>query len=188
MLRVTRCVLVTGCGAHAVAPAVTIPLPLPPPPTAEVVAPVELPPPPVPADYVRVSVAGVVRSQAVVLTDPSEQVALPIYIGGTEAASIRSRYDHTPASRPLTHDLFDSALHALGARVVRVQIDKLEDDTYFATLVLKHHGRYIQLDARPSDGVALALGANAPIFCASRVLAAAGVPRDSFEGLRPRTP
>ena len=117
------------------------------------------------------------------LADPSEEVVVPIYIGGTEAASIHHRYEHTSASRPLTHDLFDSALHELGARVVRVQVDKLQDDTYFATIVLEQNGHYIKLDARPSDAIALALGANAPIFCANRVLTVAGVPRDSFDGL-----
>ena len=177
MLRLSLLAFATGCAAHAAAPVVTITQPPPPPETAQV-APVELPPPPVPADYVRVSVANVGESQ-VDLTDPTEQIVVPIYIGGTEAASIQHRYGHTSASRPLTHDLFDSALHELGARVVRAQVDKLEHDTYYATLVLKQSHRYIQLDARPSDAIALALGANAPIFCASRVLAAAGEPRDS---------
>jgi bifunctional DNase/RNase len=124
------------------------------------------------------------QGAAVVLADPSGETVVPIYVGGTEAASITRRFHERPMERPLTHDLFDAALHELGARVVRVQVDKLQDNTYFATLVLKTKGRYVQLDARPSDAIALALGATAPIYCASSVIMIAGVPRDSVEGLK----
>jgi bifunctional DNase/RNase len=173
--------LTVGC-VQAAPPAVTI-APLPVAPQASVASP-ELPPPRVPSDYVRVSVVALVSQGGMVaLADPTEEVIVPIYIGGTEAASIKHRYEHTTAERPLTHDLFDSALHELGARVIRAQVDKLENNTYFATLILKDKGRYIQLDARPSDAIALALGANAPIYCASAVITQAGVPRDNLKGL-----
>jgi len=83
--------------------------------------------------------------------------------------------------------LFDSTLHELGVRVVRAQIDKLENNTFFGTLVLKEKGRYIQLDSRPSDAIAIALSADAPIYCASAVIVQSGVPRDTFDGLPPAT-
>lgn len=185
MIRTSAAILLfgMGCAAQPAAPAVTI-APLPAPQAS--VVPVDLPPPSVPADYVRVTVAGVVRQSdgaAVALADPSSRTIVPIYVGGTEAASILRRYEHGSSERPLTHDLFDAALHELGARVVRAQVDKLKDNTYYGTLLLKEHGRYIELDSRPSDAIAMALGASAPIYCASSVITQAGVSRDSFEGL-----
>ncbi len=180
-------VLITGCATQTT-PAVTI-APLPVAPQASTVV-VELPPPPIPVDYVRVTIAGVVRQAdgaAVALADPTEETIVPIYVGGTEGASILHRYQHTAAERPLTHDLFDSALHELGARVVRAQVDKLENNTFFGTLIVKEKGRYIQLDSRPSDAIAMALGEDAPIYCARAIIVQAGVARDTFDGLAPIT-
>ncbi|HSQ66276.1 MAG TPA: bifunctional nuclease family protein [Polyangiaceae bacterium] len=176
--------LAVGCAAKTVPPAVTI-APLPAAPQASVAAP-EPEPPKVPANYVRMTVAGVVpesQGAAVALLDPTEATVVPIYVGGTEAMSIQQRFEHTAYVRPLTHDLFDATLREIGAKVVRAQVDKLEDGTYFGTLVLKTRSRYIQLDSRPSDAIALALGNDAPIYCAADVVATAGVPRDGFDGL-----
>jgi len=189
MIRCAAIVLLTaGCAMQA-APAVTI-APLPASPQVVSVGAIEAPPPKVPADYVQVRVPGVVRQSqgaAVALADPTEETIVAIYVGGTEAASILHRYEHTTSERPLTHDLFDSTLHELGVRVVRAQIDKLENNTFFGTLVLKEKGRYIQLDSRPSDAIAIALSADAPIYCASAVIVQSGVPRDTFDGLPPAT-
>ena len=178
---------ICGCATQGAPAAVTIAA-LPAPPPAPVAPPV-MPAPPVPAHYVEVTVAGVVRQSegaAVALTDATEETIVPIYVGGTEAASILHRFEHTSAERPLTHDLFDSALQKLAAKVVRAQVDKLEGGTYYGTLVLREGSQYVVLDARPSDAIAMALGSRAPIYCAKAVFTAAGVPRDSFEGLPSR--
>ncbi len=177
-------IVLAGCAAQSVPPAVTI-APLPASPQPSVAAP-EPEPPKVPADYVKMTVAGVVPQSsgaAVALLDPSEATIVPIYVGGTEAQSIQQRFEHSHFRRPLTHDLFDAMLREVGAQVVRAQVDKLEDGTYFGTLVLKERAHYIELDSRPSDAIALALGSNAPIYCANKVITEAGVPRDSFDGL-----
>ena len=124
---------------------------------------------------------------AVLLVDAEQRRAVPIFIGGTEGHSIELRLTGGKPPRPLTHDLFDSALTELGARVHSARVVKLEDGVYFGVLVLATQGRQRELDSRASDAVAMALGAGAPIFLATRVLEQAGIPLDSLNddgGLR----
>jgi bifunctional DNase/RNase len=179
--------VLAGCAAQAPPRAVTIAeLPAPPPTTC--VPPIERAarPPELPAGYLKMSVAGVVQQgdgAAVGLLDPKQATVVPIFVGGTEAVSIQERFAHSRFPRPLTHDLFDAALEKLHVRVFRAQVDKLEDGTYFGTLVLEGKWRYYELDARPSDAIALALGSDAPIYCAADVVANEGVPRERFDAL-----
>lgn len=123
---------------------------------------------------------------AVLLVDAEQRRAVPIFIGGTEGHSIELRLTGGKPPRPLTHDLFDSALAELGARVHSARVVKLETGVYFGVLVLATQGRLRELDSRASDAVAMALGAGAPIFLATRVLEQAGIPLDSLKdgGLR----
>jgi bifunctional DNase/RNase len=177
--------LLTACAAEQ-KPLVVSPVALAEPAPHVDPVPAAPTPPPVPQGYVRVTIAGVVPTSsgaAVALLDPTRATVLPVYVGGSEATSIQHRFDHTSYVRPLTHDLMDSLMHEVGAEVVRAQIDKLEDGTFYGTLVVKLKSRFVQLDARPSDAVALAMGSGTPIFVSSEVLTLAGVPRDSFEGL-----
>ena len=177
--------LVAGCAASAPPPAVTIAA-LPAPPTC--VAPVEpvLRAPDLPASYLKMTVGSVVMhgdGAAVALVDPTQATIVPIYVAGTEAVSIKERVAHSRYVRPLTHDLFDATLQKLGVRVVRAQVDKLENGTFFGTLVLQGKSRYYELDARPSDAIALALGSDAPIYCAAEVVTSAGMTREQFDAL-----
>jgi uncharacterized protein len=109
----------------------------------------------------------------VVLTDGDEQ-SLPIFIGLWEAVSINSAKNKEVLSRPFTHDLFLDLIVKFSISVHYLQIDSLEDGVYYAQLVLSadHHKEY--LDCRPSDGIALALRADVPIFVDENVLASAG--------------
>lgn len=109
----------------------------------------------------------------VVLTDGGEQ-SLPIFIGLWEAVSINSAKNKEVLSRPFTHDLFLDLIVKFSISVHYLQIDSLEDGVYYAQLVLSadHHREY--LDCRPSDGIALALRADVPIFVDENVLASAG--------------
>lgn len=109
----------------------------------------------------------------VVLTDGGEQ-SLPIFIGLWEAVSINSAKNKEVLSRPFTHDLFLDLIVKFSISVHYLQIDSLEDGVYYAQLVLSadHHKEY--LDCRPSDGIALALRADVPIFVDENVLASAG--------------
>jgi uncharacterized protein len=109
----------------------------------------------------------------VVLSDGGEQ-NLPIFIGLWEAVSINSAKNKEVLSRPFTHDLFLDLIVKFSISVHYLQIDSLEDGVYYAQLVLSadHHKEY--LDCRPSDGIALALRADVPIFVDENVLASAG--------------
>jgi len=109
----------------------------------------------------------------VVLTDGGEQ-SLPIFIGLWEAVSINSAKNKEILSRPFTHDLFLDLAAKFAITVHYLQIDSIEDGVYYAQLVLSagHHEEY--LDCRPSDGIALALRADVPIFVDENVLVSAG--------------
>ena len=109
----------------------------------------------------------------VVLTDGGEQ-SLPIFIGLWEAVSINSAKNKEILSRPFTHDLFLDLVTKFSITIHYLQIDSIEDGVYYAQLVLSadHHKEY--LDCRPSDGIALALRADVPIFVDENVLTAAG--------------
>jgi len=110
------------------------------------------------------------QAPIVVLKDETGQVTLPIWIGIAEATSIASAIKQVAMARPLTHDLFFELLLELGITVQRVVITELKDSTYFAELVLGQGDKVMVLDARPSDAIAMALRATAPIFVAQAVL------------------
>jgi hypothetical protein len=124
---------------------------------------------------IRMSVAGVhldssSGSAVLVLTNP-EGRALPILIGLAEATSIAKELEGIELPRPLTHDLLRDSLEALGARIIRVEVTALRENTYYAIVVLTDaSGRETQLDSRPSDAVALAVRVDAPIFVHEQVL------------------
>jgi bifunctional DNase/RNase len=89
---------------------------------------------------------------------------LPIYIGETEAVAIYFHLRGKVVSRPLTHDLLCSVLRGMGGRLQKVLITKVEEQTYYAELLVQRAEETISLDARPSDSIALALRASANIF------------------------
>ncbi len=150
--------------------------PAPPAPTARRGAS-ERPPP----GFVKVRVAGITpaaQGNAVLLVDDAQRRALVVFIGDTEALSIQLRLGGTKYKRPLTHDLIDHMLKHLGARVHSVRVDKLQDDIFYGVVVLQDGDRIKEFDARTSDGVALALGHNAPVYVAADVLERAGIALD----------
>ncbi len=116
-------------------------------------------------------------NQAVVLLkDENGKTLLPIWIGQIEASAIAMGMQGVKAPRPLTCDLLKSVLDSLDARVTMAMVSDLRDDTFFARLVLETGGRTLEIDSRPSDAVALALRAGAPIYVAEAVLDRAGIP------------
>jgi bifunctional DNase/RNase len=118
---------------------------------------------------------------AVLLIDTPRLTVLPIFVGGTEALTIRLRADGERYERPLTHDLLSSLVKELGGSPVKVQIDDLRDDTYFGSVFVRQGERVLQLDARPSDAIAISLGSGIPLFVARSVMLATGVPREQIE-------
>lgn len=100
----------------------------------------------------------------VLLKEDDGDRVLPIWIGHPEAHSIQMKLENQDCGRPLTHDLMKSLLDLLQARLLRVEITKLEDSTYFAELVVTADAGEVRIDARPSDSIALALRCGAPIW------------------------
>jgi bifunctional DNase/RNase len=117
----------------------------------------------------------------VILKDPEGDRYLPIWIGAWEASAIAMRLQGLAAERPLTHDLFAAALDRLGVRVERVVINELTDETYHARIHLERDGVQVEVDARPSDALALAVRAEVPIYAADEVLAQAALAADPDE-------
>lgn len=116
---------------------------------------------------------------------PDEPVyqPLPIRLGITEAASIGMGVENPATTRPMTHDLFQNVLRELGVTLTNVVITGVDGTTFFAKLNLVFgDGRHVSVDSRPSDAIALALRAKAPIFVESQVLETASVP--DFEAVR----
>jgi len=115
--------------------------------------------------------------QVVVLKEKKGRKLLPIIIGASEAQAIRIKLTGFSPPRPLTHDLLKSTIEELGADLERVVIDKLEQNTFHAKLVLKirNNGKIKYIDARPSDSIALAVRMKAPIFVEDDVLEKIGV-------------
>lgn len=122
------------------------------------------------------------QAPIVVLKDETGDLTLPIWIGIPEATSIASAIKQVAMARPLTHDLFYDLLLEVGVTVQRVVITELRESTYFAELILGQGDRVIVLDARPSDAIALALRASAPIYVSESVLSQAKV---AFGGVDP---
>jgi uncharacterized protein len=106
----------------------------------------------------------------VVLKQPEGEICLPIWIGMSEASSIATALKNIEVARPMTHDLLKNTLDELGAIVKRVGIVSLVDNTFYATIEVKVGDECRELDARPSDAIALAVRCNAPVFVTSEVL------------------
>ncbi len=107
--------------------------------------------------------------------DEDDGRLLPIWIGQPEATAILLALEDVDLPRPLTHDLLKNALETLGAYIERVEITRVEDGTFYAALVVRTEDHTLAIDARPSDSIALAVRAGAPIFVAEDVLDEAGV-------------
>ena len=109
--------------------------------------------------------------QVVVLKERGGNRFLPIIIGISEVTAIKMKISGIQPPRPLTHDLLQSTIAELGATLQKIVITKLESNTFFAKLILQgKEGGLHEVDARPSDSIAIALRADAPIFVAEEVL------------------
>jgi bifunctional DNase/RNase len=118
----------------------------------------------------------------VILKETGRERYLPIWIGPWEASAIAMRLQGLTPERPLTHDLFAAALDELGVHVDQVVISSLAEETFHARLFLSQDGRTLELDARPSDALALAVRTGVRILAAEAVLDQAGLGGDTEEG------
>ena len=104
---------------------------------------------------------------------------LPIWIGHPEAAAILMKLQNASTPRPMTHDLVTDMLEQLDATVVRITVTELRESTFYASITVQTNGTEIEIDSRPSDAIALAIRADAPIFADERVIEESAV---EFEG------
>lgn len=106
----------------------------------------------------------------VVLRDVEEARWLPIWIGPAEAHSIAMQMEDKIPTRPLSHDLLKNIIGTLNAQIVRINIHDLQDNTFFASIIIEEKGRRLEIDSRPSDAIALAVRTKSPIFVSGRAM------------------
>lgn len=107
--------------------------------------------------------------------DGREKRVVPIFIGPLETHSITSVLDGQVPPRPMTHDLLMTIVNHLGGKVIRVVIDEIINNTFYAKISIRKDEEIIVIDARPSDSISLALRADAPIYVARKVFDEAGI-------------
>ncbi|HEU4889133.1 MAG TPA: bifunctional nuclease family protein [Thermoanaerobaculia bacterium] len=147
-------------------------------------------------DLVPMSIKGLMldpmsNSPIVVLKDDDEKLFLPIWVGIFEANAIALQLENITTPRPMTHDLLRDMIKQLDARVTRIVINDLKDATFFAQIRLLIHRagseQMLEIDARPSDAIALALRTEAPIYVAQSVLDQAQTITPEGEGSEEKT-
>lgn len=127
---------------------------------------------------IHVKVAGLSLSNlgfVVLLKGDPDPRTLPIFIGGAEAQSIALWLEKVQIPRPLTHDLLKNILDFMECRLKRVVIQDVVESTFYAVLVLENDGVELEIDARPSDAIALGLRCSAPLYVTAKVMAKAAV-------------
>jgi len=124
-------------------------------------------------DSVRVSLMS--QDRMVVLKETDNSRYLPIWIGPFEADAITIQLQGVQVARPLTHDLLKSFIRALNVKVSHITVNDLRNNTFFAEIVLDVKGEEMQIDARPSDAIALAVRVGVPIFVADHVMDQAAI-------------
>jgi uncharacterized protein len=106
----------------------------------------------------------------VILRDKDGGRVLPIWVGVFEANAIALQIENVSTPRPMTHDLLKNVISDLHGRIERIVVSDLKENTFFALIYLTVNGEVVAIDARPSDAIALALRARAPIFVEERVI------------------
>ena len=110
------------------------------------------------------------KSPIVILKEVDGERRLPIWIGILEASAIANELEGFKMSRPMTHDLLKDILELIDAKVNKVEVCDLKNNTYYALIHITHKGKEITVDARPSDALVLSLNMNAPIFISEEVI------------------
>ena len=137
-------------------------------------------------DSIRVSLMS--QQRIVILREVDAERYLPIWIGVYEAESITIALQEVEVARPLTHDLVKNIFGTLNARVTRVEVVALRDDTFYGNIVAEVDDRTLNIDSRPSDALALAVRSHVPILVARSVMDSAGiVPEEDLQEERTET-
>ena len=112
----------------------------------------------------------ITNAPIIILRDKDGQRALPIWVGPSEANAILLQLENVATPRPMTHDLLRNVIHDLKAEILKVVVCDLKENTFYALIHLQVNGEPVAVDARPSDAIALALRARAPIYVEDRVI------------------
>ncbi|MFZ3170347.1 MAG: bifunctional nuclease family protein [Candidatus Methanoperedens sp.] len=121
----------------------------------------------------------------IVLLEDEAKRMMPIYIGISEAISINSALNHEIPPRPMTHDLFVSLITRLDSTIDDILIDELNEGVYYARMIVSMDGKRFELDARPSDCIAIALRCGAPIHIRDSVLSEAVMSKEELQNIIP---
>jgi bifunctional DNase/RNase len=122
------------------------------------------------------------ESPVVILREKEGSRVLPIWIGPAEASAIAMELQGVKAARPMTHDLLKQVIVGLGGELRRIVISAVKENTYFAELLIQREDHVFQVDARPSDSIALALRLRAPIFASDQLLDQSGIDAEEPDG------
>lgn len=123
-------------------------------------------------DLVKIVIRDTSEQQYIFLKERNGERIFPIVIGYFEASAIDRHVRGVGTSRPMTHDLLGTAIEALGGRIVKIVVNRLHENTFYAQLTLERDGEEIPIDCRPSDAIALAVQASASIYVAEDVIEA----------------
>lgn len=124
-------------------------------------------------DSIRVSLIS--QQRIVILKELETERYLPIWIGVYEAEAIAMALQEVEVSRPLTHDLLKNVIKAFNARVIRVEVLSLREDTFYGNIVTEVNGHTLDIDSRPSDALALAVRTHVPILVTRSIMDSAGI-------------
>lgn len=125
-------------------------------------------------DLSRIIITDTSEQQYIVLRERDGERAFPIVIGSFEALAIDRRLKGIPMPRPLTHDLLATIIEQLGGELEKIVINDLREHTFYAKLVIRQNGQLIEVDARPSDAIALGVAGDVAIYVEDHVLNDAG--------------
>ena len=118
----------------------------------------------------------------VILKDVASEIVLPIWVGIYEANAIAVEIEKVQPPRPLTHDLLKKLMQSMNAKLEKIVISELKDDTFYSVLWMRQDEDWVTLDARPSDAIALALRMDCPIYVSESLLVQARLQAQSGEG------
>ncbi len=117
----------------------------------------------------------------VILKEDKRSRWLPIVVGSSEAQAIALQLENISPPRPLTHDLMRNLLESMDVKIERIVVNDLQENTYYAVLGLRQNGEFRDIDARPSDAIALALRTQAPIYVEGKVMQEASISDDAIK-------
>jgi bifunctional DNase/RNase len=130
---------------------------------------------PVAMELSRIVIIEMQEHQVIVLKEVNGERSFPIVIGKNEADAINRRLNGYAPPRPMTHDLLANSIEALGGKLEAIEINNLQEHTFFARLHIRQNDTVLKIDSRPSDAIALGVVGNVPILVADHVLKEAGV-------------